>query len=238
MSTELAKIVWDQLSLVPEAYKLINSISINSSIYLFGGLVRDYLDERIDKIRDIDIVVQSYCGGKQFLSSYINKLDTQFVKRNRYGGYKITFPENIVIDIWDVESTWAFRNGYFSASISNLLSTVYLNIDSFVYSFNDGSFINGCDKKWNKIKKDGIIDIVFTKGPFEKLNLLRALVYSNKYSLHLSTRLRSIFSRYNIHSKEFYTSLVLLQKEHYGSIIFSEYELSRSLNAILKYITI
>lgn len=81
MSKELTKIVWNQLSLVPEAYKLIDSLSINSSIYLFGGLVRDYLDGRIDKIRDIDIVVQSYCGKKKVLSDYISTLDPKFIKK-------------------------------------------------------------------------------------------------------------------------------------------------------------
>ena len=67
-------------------------------------------------------------------------------------------------------------------------------MDSLLYLLNEDKFIDDCDKRYKRIKKNRIIDIVNAKTPCEELNLLRALVMKRKYSFSISLNIKTRFN--------------------------------------------
>lgn len=202
-----------------------NSIFEHAEVYLFGGAVRDYLDENFDNVRDFDFVVD-FQNKNDAIENYINNCINY--KKNRFNGYKI-FLDDISIDIWEIQNTWAFKEKKLDISAQNLLNSVFLNIDSVVFSMNQKNYINNCDFKYKEILKNQVLDIVLEENPFLKLNLLRALIFHEKYNLDFSDRLKTLYKNYRdleLLSKE----LVEIQTKHYKKQILSE----KSIQTIIK----
>lgn len=96
----------------------------------FGGWVRDTLHSIIHtetvNSRDFDVVVEgplAHCEGERL---------------NHFGGQRLTMPNGMKIDCWELASTLAFRRGLLPPSFENLtLSTIYrlngcfLNLGTF-----------------------------------------------------------------------------------------------------------
>lgn len=115
-------------------------------------------------------------------------------------------------------------------SVENLLNSVYLNIDSLLYYLNENRYINNCDKTYKKIKQ---LDIILEKTPCEKLNLLRAIIYKNKYSLKMSNRLKKRFYNYfYADNKNSIDEFMILQKEHYNHCVYTKQELIKELSIL------
>lgn len=225
MKNTLKETIFNRLKFNNLAFLFLNELMSEANVYLFGGAVRDYLSGNIDNARDLDFVVESKKNNSYIdISKYIYK-EIKYTK-NRFGGYKITFNNHLTIDIWDIQDTWAFKTNKFIASPTNLLKTVYLNIDSLVYCMNTDQYIDNCNKKYFMIMEKGIIDIVFEENPQIELNLLRALVLRNKYNMKFSEKLQTALSHYIKASKGTALSTFLnLQLVHYKRILLEENDL-------------
>lgn len=193
---------------LPMIKKVLNNLSSEGDLLLFGGTVRDFLLNDDNAIpRDIDIVVDTT---NEDLSCYFEKCN---FTRNRFGGYKVT-ADGMTLDIWNLHSTWAFKNCLVTEqNQESLPSTVFLNFDSIVYNMNKGSyfengFLQGVERR--------MLDIVLEDNPFPDLNVIRALVLKRKYNLLLSRRLRD-YIQACIKRHDRYTERLLdIQKSHYG----------------------
>ena len=224
MKNILVQSLYSKLKSDIDTYNFIMNLMNYYDLYLFGGGVRDLLNNSLDSVRDLDFVIKSRNDEEIDLESYIpNHIN---FKKNRFKGYKIFF-DNFIIDIWDINNTWAFKYNILESSVENLLDSVYLNIDSLLYYLNEDKYINNCDKTYKKIKQ---LDIVLKETPCEKLNLLRALVYKNKYSLKMSNKLKKQFYKYiNINNENLINEFMRLQKEHYNNYIYTKQELMHEL---------
>lgn len=229
---DFANKVWDNLRAFPAAHNFLQNISQDAEILIFGGVVRDYLANGLGEPRDYDFVV-NFAGKKKSIAAYAEKQTDLSLTRNRFGGFKITFYNKIVFDVWELQSTWAFKNHGLFASVSNLLKSVYLNIDSFVYSMQSRHYIDNCDRNWATIMQRNQLDIVFPDTPFVELNLLRAIVYKDKYRMRISSRLQNVFYKYCGQRQIFVDQLVNLQLNHYGYIRYDKSQLATKLNEIL-----
>lgn len=193
----------------------------------FGGSVRDIclFPDNPPPPRDFDIAI-----------NFKNKNEFELIKRkyinkqNRFGGFKFNVG-NIEFDVWDLENTWAFKNTQLKASEENLARSVYLNIDGIVYNFNKSKVY---DELFRMSIEACKLDVNLEENPQVKLNLLRALVFKDKYKkefkLKFSNNLKVIFRRYlEDESTELVNSLYDLQNKHYRKDYFSketlEYEL-------------
>ena len=227
MKNILIKSLYSKLKTDNDSYKFIMNLMNCYDLYLFGGGVRDFLNNDLDYARDLDFVIKSKNNEDINLEKYIPKHIKY--KKNRFNGYKIFF-ENYIFDIWDIKNTWAFKYDILENSVENLLDSVYLNIDSLLYNLNENKYINNCDKTYKKIKQ---LDIVLKETPCEKLNLLRALVYKNKYSLKMSNNLKKQFYKYiNSNNEKLINEFMLLQKEHYNNYIYTRQELTKELTSL------
>lgn len=227
MKNTLIKSLYLILKTDKDSYNFIMNLMNCCDLYLFGGGVRDLLNNNLDHVRDLDFVIKSKNNEMINLESYIPNYIN--FKKNRFNGYKIFF-DNFIIDVWDIKNTWAFKSNLLDNSVENLLNSVYLNIDSLLYCLNENRYINNCDKTYRKIKQ---LDIILEKTPCEKLNLLRAIIYKNKYSLKMSNNLKKRFYNYFYADNEnLIDEFMILQKEHYNNYIYTKQELMKELSLL------
>lgn len=222
MKNTLREAVFNRVNDDLSASLFLTQLMSEANIYLFGGAVRDYLNGDINKARDLDFVlecknVNSYIDIAMYIYGGVK------YTKNRFGGYKITFNNHLTIDIWNIQDTWAFKTNKLMTSPSNLLKTVYLNIDSLVYCLNTDKYIDNCDKNYYEIMKNGILDIVFEDNPQIELNLLRALVLRDKYKMKLSKKLKEVLFNYiNLNKNTFIKTFLNLQEAHYKRVLLDE----------------
>lgn len=216
---------------VTPAYNFLQSILQDANVYLFGGGVRDYLDGMLDSSRDLDFVIESK-SGRLDIGRYLENSGCTSYTKNRFGGYKIIFSDDLVFDVWNLEDTWAFKTRRLPTSAESLMDSVYLNIDGLVYSIASDTYLRHCDELYAAMRKKRRIDVVYDETPFEDLNLLRALVLKKKYDMLLSSRLKSkLYERYRQNQAEAVKRMLDLEVSHYGSSMLSKTELIYELES-------
>lgn len=201
-----------------------NELEKLGNIILFGGAVRDF--GYYDKVpRDIDIVINTSNP-----ASIGNFLFGKNVKKNRFGGYKVKVG-SLSVDIWLLPFTWAFREGIVELSVEKLTETVFLNFDSIVFDASNQILYDG---GFTESIETNTLDIILEKNPSPPLNILRTLVYVDKYKFYMSEGLSKYmqdwirqYSNINTASDE----LCRVQWSHYEQVILSRYK-------ILSYLTL
>ncbi|ALZ59308.1 MULTISPECIES: hypothetical protein [Bacillus cereus group] len=200
------------LSNRPNARKLISSLDENAELLLFGGCIRDYIDNRFSEVpRDFDIVINTQGLN---VEEYVLGFEKISCKRNKFGGYKIA-ADNLKFDIWELDKTWAFKERIIECNeIADLNKTVFLNIDSIFYNLNTGDLY---DEDFRNAIANNELDIVLDKNPYPELNLARAFRYKNKYNLRFSDKLNDFIANW---MKDF-------DNKHEATDILKEIELKR-----------
>jgi len=227
MNKHLSKAIIEKFRCDDSAHTFLDSIMSDATVYLFGGAIRDFLDGKLDSSRDIDFVIEANTANNLNIEEYLKPLNNITYKKNRYDGYKIIFNNQLIVDIWNLSDTWAFKTNRLAPSAENLMKSVYLNVDALVYSLNSGSFLDNCHVTYIDTIKNHLLDIVFDETPFEDLNLLRALVFKKKYSLELSSKLSHRLMYYIENDKtSIVDSFINLQIAHYNQVLLDQTELS------------
>ena len=230
MNSHLKNAIIEKFRCDDSAYAFLNNIMTDAIVYLFGGAIRDFLDGNLEFSRDVDFVIEANSTNSLDIENYLKEFTKITYKKNRYDGYKIIFNKHLTVDIWNLSDTWAFKTNKLIPSATNLMKSVYLNVDALVYSLNSDSFLDNCDITYSDIIKNHLLDIVFEETPFEDLNLLRALVLKKKYSLELSSKLSRRLMHYIENEKtSVIDNFMNLQIAHYNQVILDQMELSRML---------
>lgn len=205
------------------AYQFLSKLLQDAKVYLFGGAIRDYLDGNLDASRDIDLVVEARNNLSIDILDYLPSSVNISYKKNRYDGYKIDFNNHILVDIWNLNDTWAFRTNKVETSAENLVKSVYLNIDALVYCLNNNMFLNNSDLNYLNVINNRTLDIVLKDNPYEDLNLLRALVFQKRYSLEFSDKLKHRFFCYMSMNENYaIEKFINLQNEHFANVILDQ----------------
>lgn len=213
-----------------DSLNFVEELSNSGDLLFFGGSIRDIclFPENPPIPRDFDIAIKF--KDKSEFESITKKYDH---RKNRFGGYKFKVA-NIEFDVWDLESTWAFNNTNLQASEENLAKSVYLNIDGIVYNFNKSKIY---DELFQTSIKSCKLDVHLEANPQVELNLLRALVFKDKYKdnykLKFSNRLKDIFKKYlEDESLELVENLYSLQCTHYKEDYLSKEKIKYELQHI------
>lgn len=185
------------------------------NLILFGGAVRDFVffPEQYE-VRDLDFVmvgVESVASVKEILRQYFTLSQ---MKYNQFGGIKICTPQ-INFDIWRLEDTRAFQQGFMEAEERNLLKTVFLNIDAYAYHMNKKQYLDHCNE--NRFPTE--IDVVLEDWGCLEVNLLRALVYAQKYEMPLSARLKQLL-KMQLSDPETLERMKAMQLYHFKKEVF------------------
>lgn len=199
-----------------KARQLISKLSEKYEVVFFGGSVRDYILLKHFEPRDFDIVLIDKEKNKVEIDEVLSQVKLCEIYRNFFGGYKV-LTDFIEFDIWKMNDTWAFKNKHVEYGLDNLFKTVFLNVDSYAYNYTKMEFVNNCDKN---IPKD--IDIVLYENPNLTLNIIRAIIYSKKYSIDISDRLLNVLKNEYRNDVSFIPKLMNEQKRHYKKNIVSK----------------
>lgn len=208
----------------------IEELTNVGDLLFFGGSIRDIclFPDNPPLPRDFDIAIKFKDKNKfELITRKYN------YRRNRFGGFKFKIG-NMEFDIWDLENTWAFNNTNLQASEENLAKSVYLNIDGIVYNFNKSKIY---DELFRTSIKACKLDVNLEDNPQVELNLLRALVFKDKYKkeykLKFSSNLKSIYKKYLAdESAELVDNLYNLQCTHYNKDYLSKEKIKYELQHI------
>lgn len=210
MEKNLGKFAHDTLMSagIPDGFW--TDLNSQCDVILYGGAVRDFLFHYNGVIRDFDFVF----AGLQ--SGFLEKTAKRFFQkeeyvRNRFGGLKLT-KNGLSIDCWRLEDTYAFRHGILKASVENLIQAPMLNIDQYAYHMRTQEYFSR--EQPPTLPRN--IDFVLYIDELLELNLLRAVVYGEKYSLPLAKPVKDKFL-YILHNEIRRKKMSNLFKEHFGN---------------------
>ncbi len=201
-------------------YELFESLKEEGDILIFGGAVRDIITNTSP--RDYDFVVDLK---RKPLDKILSDFNYNY-RKNSFGGYKV-FIEDMMVDVWSLENTWAFKKGLIPASPQNLPYTVFFNINSVAVDLTNkktyiGKFAEALDSK--------VLDIVLEKNPLPELCVLRAFVLQELKKFNFSSRLERFITYWKTTTKDSMEKLYLAQKKHYGKEILSVEQIRDYLN--------
>ncbi|MCQ9635655.1 hypothetical protein MP477_11855 [Chryseobacterium sp. WG23] len=209
---------------------LIRDLMNHFVVYVFSGVIRNYFLEEYEKPNDLDLVLKKPNDIK-FLEEILNTYGN--FKKNNFGGYKI-FVDNLPIDVWFIEDTWAIANNHIAINknIENaLLHSTFFNFSSIIYDLSNDKFIK--DKLFLDFLANREMDIVLENNPNIVLCLLKIRHYSEKYEINLSTSVIKYYIRnFSLYPKEEYDKS---QKKHFGKIIY-EYKQLLKFYDTLKFL--
>lgn len=197
---------------------LFKKITTYGDVLLFGGAIRDILTDKIP--RDYDFVVT-------FRSSLLENILTNFeFKKNRFDGYKF-FLDDIKIDMWSIDNTWAFRNKLVPSSPENLTETVFLNIDSIAVNLCRG---NVYAKRYREAIEKRFLDIVLEENPFPELCVLRTLIFKHTNNTNLSRNLKEFILKWKHSVNEPVDRLYNIQKRMNSEKSLSWHQITEELS--------
>lgn len=208
-------------------HEFLLKASSPGELCVVGGALRDavyHRDKSQYKVRDLDLIFNY----EEIKFSEIIK-DYNYT-RNRFGGYKIFLKNNFEIDIWSYKNNWAVKNKLIEDM--EILETIskgsFYNIDSLAYSFSKKEVFF---KNFESIEKKKILDFVnynakyIESNPFREINIIRALFYSKKYNLQLSSKIIDYIGCYRKEVTDAVNKLYKAQYKHYKHEVLSKPEL-------------
>ncbi len=210
----------------PPSLRLFHRLEETGDIYLIGGVLREFKDnDDIINLRDIDIVIDV-----KNTESWNSILSEFQVGVNRFGGFKLIC-SGLVIDIWSLNDTWAYRNHIIKCEPENyvkrLTDTVFLNIDSIVYDMKRDIWHK---EKYDGAMKSGVLDVVLEYNPQIPLNIMRALILKKRYSMVFSQKLKIIIREEMKKQEDFISFLMQVQEARYHKELFTRKEIDTLLS--------
>lgn len=215
----------------PPAAEILKKLELAGNVILIGGALREFLDHsKIQDLRDIDIIVdvKNEVQWSSFIESYS-------LRTNRFGGHKI-FCKGLLVDVWRIEQTWAFRENIISCShndyIRLLPKTVFLNLDSIVYDWTSEKWYKG---KYLEGINSRVIDVVLEKNPCLLLNIARAFALKDRYRMSLSPKLSHLIieeCKKQPSVEAFAEAILAIQRKRYYKSIFSKGRLLEDISLL------
>jgi len=193
--SEIKDYIKKKISLIlerePDLKEILYQIFLSGSAYIVGGFLRDAVNKK--DCRDIDIIVDV---DKEKLLQIVSSSDCTYCI-NRHGGIKLNLI-SLDVDIWSIESNWAFEQNLVSLSDdknSRLLSIAkgcFYNYDSLVMNLANYNFDFHYYKQFQDRQE---LDILMFSPEYKNLNptteanIIRAFFIKEKYEVGLSNQL-------------------------------------------------
>lgn len=199
--------------------KVLDSVSLEileliieqSDIYIFSGIIRDYLLQNNKPIRDVDIVIARDINWLSILRNYHHLIQ---VTKNTFGGYKIHI-NNLVIDLWALKNTWGIIHGKYKLTPQNLIRTAFFNFSAILYSIRDRQFY--IHKSFISFFFNREIDIVYQANPNIPLCIINSLYYSETLKMNLSEFLKQwIIEHFDVNY-----NYEITQQRHWSRILYT-----------------
>ncbi len=224
-SKKVSQYISDFMAGKREVRECLDSLSKSGDLILFGGAIRDIVCG--NKPRDYDIVVSTSSENLiSILSSYPHK-------RNRFGGVHL-FLNDVKLDIWAIESTWAFQKKLLDSKTENLTKSVFFNLDAIAINLTKNILYGNI---FFQALSSRTLDIVLENNPFPDLCILRAFVLKEKYNMSFSQRMKNYILDHCTDVSKTLSNLTSIQQSHYGYQYYNRNQLSKHLSYVYQKFT-
>lgn len=151
-----------------------------------------------------------------------------------YGIHLFPFIGTMSPFLWRIESTWAYKKNIIKCSeedyLKNLPYTVFYNMDSLVYDIKNNIWY---DDLYKETKESNVLDIVLEENPHVDLNILRGMIFQNRYHMKYSERLKKLICERCKNEKEYEKILYSIELKRYKKEILSLKDIEEQLYYIL-----
>lgn len=200
-----------------------------SSVYIFGGMLRDLLAGLTP--RDVDLVV-----GDDVASDLDAQLSRWRPRRNRYGGLNFK-NDGWEFDLWALGKTWAFHNypvgSVLETSFSALPQTTFLNVEAVamqLWPSDHSKSRNVFEHGFFSAFRTKTVEINYELNPAPEYCVVRSLLVAQKLSFKLGPRLVKYIAKHA--NKYTIQEFARLQGRHYGKPVIVEYNMNKWLELI------
>lgn len=204
------KLFLDRFILSPKVRIAIEEISKHSSVYIFSGVIRDFLTGVIDIVRDCDIVINR---GEEFKMPLSLFKKTRYI-RNQFGGLKI-FGDNMSLDVWFLEHTWGIVKEGDTPDVHSLLKRTFFNFSSIVFDYTNEKFIYR--EEFEEFLKTNTMEVVYPLNPNNELCIVNTFYFSDKCGIAIGRSLKQWIRSHYDEKMDFET----VQTRHFQNIIYS-----------------
>lgn len=204
-----------------EVYGFLLKLSEKTNLYIFSGVIRNFF-LGINDVRDLDVVIEQNIDIKDLFGNDFP------IRLNSFGGYKIDI-NNVNVDLWLLEKTWAIqyqkRLDIELDSLHKFIpSTAFFNFSAILYSFNEHKFYYKND--FLRFIRDKEINYVYKPNANYSLCVVNSLYYADKYNLKIAGKLkRFLIQLYK--TKLNYTDI---QLKHFGEILYTDEEIKQRIS--------
>jgi len=191
------------------------------TIYVFGGTLRDLLALAPSTVpRDLDLVVAGTT--RQSLESVFER---ELVRVNRFGGLHLV-THKLPVDMWTLDSTWAFRERLVHGSdFSDLPRTTFLNVEAIAAEFHTrpGRARTLYTRGFFRGIQERQVEINLEDNPYPALCIVRSLLTAQRLRFSLGPRLVRFIMH---HARRIpIEELEAIQRSHYGRIRLNRHQL-------------
>lgn len=210
-----------------ESWRALNQLARHDHVYVFSGVIRDFLTGDYDGARDFDIVLL-HGNFKDFdILHFLRKSERS---KNSFGGVKIRrFHE--VVDVWKLSDTWGLKKQDLELTPESLIKTVFFNFSAIVYDFNNRKFI--FDERFCNFLLTHTMDVVYPENPNIPLCLVNIYHYYEHFYYHISNRMARWVKA---HYKEDY-NLESVQIQHFGTVLYPNEIIKEFFRHIINKVT-
>lgn len=222
---EMFPVHFSRFFVTDEEVNFINTLKNNTELFVFSGVLRDFLLQyNKETPRDFDFVVSEVNDSiKQVLSRYL-------IRKTQLGGYKCRINDK-EIDIWTIQDTWAIKK-YRPFYLQNYLPlTAFFNITAAVYNLTTCKlYIHDRFKDFLEDKKHRKLDIILEDNPFPALCVIKTIELMNKFNLTLSDELKEYLIRYHKVLNE--SDYLNIQLKHYNTIKYEYLSIQNTIESL------
>lgn len=191
-----------------EARLLLKELSSQCEVYVFGGVIRNFL-LGYPFHRDLDFVV---CIDHP-LSLSIRLLRRFLISKNKFGGIKLT-QGDFSVDIWNIKDSWGIMHRGGKNTPYNLLNTVFFNFSAIIFDYNSPRFITS--KYFDAFYNKRIMEVVYSHNPFPSSCIVNSFHYSQEYNFSIGKSLKKWICKY-AQDREYEQQ----QLRRYGEILYT-----------------
>lgn len=202
------------------------------SVFVFGGTLRDLLAVSAMAVpRDLDLVVSGPTG-KELREVFA----PQVVRETRFGGLHLHV-RKLPVDIWTIESTWAFREGRVSGQdFEALPKTTFLNVEAITaeLSATSGRARRIYSHGFFEAIRDRLLEINLEDNPYPALCVVRSLITARQLDFAMGPRLIQYLHHHG--SRIALEEMEAVQRAHYGHVRLDREQLHSLLGLVFQHV--
>lgn len=200
----------------------LDLLSQEVDVFIFSGVIRDFLLDIPIKPRDFDFTYRGTLKNKWKIFVLKNFDWVQ----NSFGGYKLC-KDDISCDVWDIDNTFGIGDARSKKKPNDLLDSVFFNFSSIVFDYSSEKFI--FDERFTDFMNRRTLEIVNEENPNVPLCFLNIFHYVKTYQFSVGDSVKT-WAKQHYHDDLKFTDI---QIKHFKRLLYDNTEITHFINSKL-----